>query len=403
MLCVITGDQRAGKTFYAVQCIIIDFLKTSSRPIYTNLPINPDYILRTVEKNPLKRAKYADRIKIFIDTKFGSLRDFERKNPNFFRSHRKNIISAVNIRRFWDYIERYSVIVFDEVYEYFGALKASARDSENMDTREQLLSFSRQHGHYETDIFLISHTLQDLDPFIRRGVNYLYHVQNSKYSNIFESKWTKGIKWGMIPLVSQFFIIRGYENQSKDYSDKWWVRSNQETFKCYNSFSNSSKIMKLGAAGDGSGGSLDTKIKGYQFRRFGGQALISGTVLLSLALGVFLFIKLVYSMAGVDNGTFKFFKPPPKKAENTENVEDENKEDDKKKKKSVKDEKPIENKTYSVSSRSNEHLFYSDGVKIRKGQIYNGFIIEKIGVSDVIVGVPGGGARYRIDFNGLRN
>ena len=45
MLYVITGKQRAGKSYFSVT-IMQDYLKSSNRPIYTNLPLHPDIICK---------------------------------------------------------------------------------------------------------------------------------------------------------------------------------------------------------------------------------------------------------------------------------------------------------------------------------------------------------------------
>ncbi len=74
MLSVITGKQRAGKTYYTIKELVIPFLRDTTRPLFTNLPINPDVIIRYMANGPFHDEKYFERIYLFTDTSFHCLR-----------------------------------------------------------------------------------------------------------------------------------------------------------------------------------------------------------------------------------------------------------------------------------------------------------------------------------------
>ena len=251
MLYVITGKQRAGKSYFSVT-IIQDYLKSSSRPIYTNLPLHPDVICKGLFRSPAKYSLALRRIYLFKKFRsFGEAREFYRKNPDWCKFHQ--ILPEKAILRFWQVTQANAVIVLDELYQYFSSSDYRDKSDDTAERRRELLAYTRQHGHYKDDMFLISHSESDLDVNIRRGVQYLYVIRNAKYSNIFERfTWLKGLKWPF-----QFFIIRGYEHGDKEYSDQWAVFPRKFVFRCYDSFSRAESVPGKSLP-DASASSTDT-------------------------------------------------------------------------------------------------------------------------------------------------
>ncbi len=236
MLYVITGKQRAGKSYFSVT-IMQDYLKSSNRPIYTNLPLHPDIICKGLFRSPAKYSLALRRIFLFKKFRsFGEAREFYKKNPDWCKLHQ--VIEEKKILRFWQVTQANAVIVLDELYQYFSSTDYRDKSDDTAERRRELLAYTRQHGHYKDDMFLISHSESDLDVNIRRGVQYLYVIRNAKYSNIFERfTWLKGLKWPV-----QFFIIRGYEHGDKEYSDSWSLFPRKHVFQCYDSFSRAESV-----------------------------------------------------------------------------------------------------------------------------------------------------------------
>ena len=237
MLYCITGKQRAGKSYFCVT-IVQDYLRSCNRPIYTNLPLHPDILCKLLFRSPARYALALRRIHLFRKFRsFGEAREFYRKNPDWCKLHQ--VIPDDSIKDFWKHTEPNSVIILDELYQYFSSSDYRDKTEDIATRRRELLAYTRQHGHYKDDMFLISHSESDLDVNIRRGIQYLYVISNSKYSNIFEKKysWLKGLKWPV-----QFFRVRGFEYGETDYSDQWALWPSKRIFRCYDSFSRAESV-----------------------------------------------------------------------------------------------------------------------------------------------------------------
>ncbi|MPM43022.1 hypothetical protein SDC9_89694 [bioreactor metagenome] len=248
MLNLITGKQRSGKS-YCVVSMMIDYLRSCKRPIYTNLPINPDSLCHVAcggrLRNPALYHSYMLRMHVFVSFSGRSRANFvtfKKKNPDFVKLYhstfdRKRIsgnllIPCGNdnymIRQFWRYTQTNSIVFLDEVYEIFGSIDQLKHGKE---ARKEMLSYAKQHGHFKDDLFLITHDPADIDKIIRKSLNKQYVIQNSKYKNIFEHKALKGLRWPI-----QFFIVKGYEYGERESQDRYNVFPKQSIFNCYNSF-----------------------------------------------------------------------------------------------------------------------------------------------------------------------
>ena len=260
MLNLITGKQRSGKSYFCVT-LIVDYLRNSSRHLYTNLPINPDIVADVAcggrLRYPAVYSAYLSRLHLFISFAGRSrqnFKSFKSLNPDFVKLYhssfskddlKNNLIIPLGegnfiIRQFWRYTRANSVIFFDEVYEIFGSLDQL---SKGRDLRKELLSYSKQHGHFKDDLYLITHDPADIDKIIRKSINKEYIVRNSKYQNILENRLFKGLRWPV-----QFFMISGFEYGSREAQDIFNVFPKKEIFACYNSF-NVSDLLEKDCAG----------------------------------------------------------------------------------------------------------------------------------------------------------
>lgn len=297
---LIKGGQRAGKSYYCTNCIKIDLAdRKSRRPIYTNLPINPDRISDDIAKTPMDAIKILKQIYLFIPYDKVTLRKFRKTNPLFyseFRGQKKknkyyerdvvlyqrykddlaynedckfkkdhkelfpvdrpqritrtncHLLNEKHVKQFWNFTQRGAVIYIDEAYEHFG--NANYKKAEMADTRAVMHSYMRQHGHQEHDMFLISHRTTDFDTIIRGAVMETIHVVNAKYENIFSPDSKLG---SLFPLKFpwQFFVVRKYRdfydgnaelNNFKGASSKEFLLPTKRGFELYTSLSDSSVL-----------------------------------------------------------------------------------------------------------------------------------------------------------------
>lgn len=253
MLSVITGKQRAGKTYYCVT-LIVSYLQKTTRNIYTNLPLNPDilcnYACKGKLKNPALYEAYLKRLHIFVNFKNKQRKNitpFKKLNPDYFSCHKVNhtqLLSLDKIRTFWKITEPNSIMLLDELYQFFSA--SDVFDTTTKELRKELLTYSRQHGHFKDDMYLVSHSQHDLDIHIRRGIQRQFVISNSKYTNIFENvSWLRGLKY-----PNQFFIVKAYEYGETEISDRYIVHPEKIIFKCYNSFSTAETLSKKAVSED---------------------------------------------------------------------------------------------------------------------------------------------------------
>ena len=267
MLSMISGRQRAGKTYYCLT-VVIEFLQTTKRHIYTDLPVNPDVLADFAcggkNKHYAKYVSMLERIHLFV-----SFRGRERKNYKIFKSlnpdyismhksHKKEtfkhkikgrevtfysrfeplFIPKELMHEFWKVTKFRSIVFIDEAYECFGSLDQRSHGAE---IRQQLLSYTRQHNHFKDDIFLISHKECDIDKIIRNGLEKHIVVKNSKFENVSEKRFARGFRWPI-----QFFMIDVFMYGDKKPSDFFHIFPDKHIFKCYNSFSISTVIGKTG-------------------------------------------------------------------------------------------------------------------------------------------------------------
>ena len=252
MLSVIIGKQRGGKSYYCVT-LVIEYLQKSDRPIYTNLPLNPDKLCSVAcfgkHRHPAVYENYMRRIHLFKSFKGKKRRldykYFKMENPDYLAFHKRyNLFVDIDlIRSFWHHTEPNAVILLDELYQWFSSMDTLSRDKDIINMRKELLTYTRQHGHVKDDMFLISHSEKDLDVHIRRGIQRLYLVENAKYKNISDRLFFKGLKWPI-----QFFIISVYEYGDQKHSDRYIRFSKQEVFSCYESFSMPETLLKKKAS-----------------------------------------------------------------------------------------------------------------------------------------------------------
>jgi hypothetical protein len=387
MLSCISGKQRAGKTYFAVT-LIIDILLYTDRNVYTNLPLFPDRIASFVAgRHKFKIREILSRIFLFCDKADTAFLDYvKNKSPLYFTEFSDNLISSENLRVFYEHCKPNSFIIFDEVYEIFSS--QLFKESGSTDIRLKLLTYTRQHGHRKDDLVFISHNPNDLDVFIRRGIMYMYEIRNSKYTNMLPFKIFRGLRFPI-----QFFIIKGYEYGESEPSDSFCQWPSSKIFSCYDSFS-VSKVVGFDRSGVDGKKNLDSKIdhKG-NLRNFFRQFRLVFFVLIGCVVGLYFAISTYKKM---------FFGTKIKEVINEEKKieskpESEVKESDKVDKSATIEKMQVDIAVISVNSSC---ITFSDGLKIRVGEIFKGVTIEKINKQDCLVSIDN--KQYTVSFEGLR-
>ena len=393
MLNLVTGKQRSGKS-YCVVSMMIDYLRSCNRDIYTNLPVNPDLLCHVAcggrLRNPALYKSYLLRMHVF--TSFSgrnraNFRVFRVKNPDFVKLYHstfnrrlvsKNLlipcgVDNAMIRQFWRYTESNSIVFLDEVYEIFGALDQLKNGRE---ARKEMLSYAKQHGHFKDDLYLITHDPADIDKIIRKSLNKQYVIQNSKYKNIFEHRLFKGLRWPV-----QFFIVKGYEYGERQAQDQYNVFPKQAVFACYNSF-NVSDFLAKHQAEEGACSS-DTQIDHKaNFQNFFKQAFPLFLLLFSVVVGFFVLMYVGYHYFASASS------PAGDQGQKSVSAGDSG-------------GGGSELDSPSVILVTPRSVCFSDGSKLVKGGIYNGFKIEKITRDFLFASRGGRGYRFSLsDFRG---
>lgn len=397
MLSMVSGRQRAGKTYVCVE-LLIEYLKESKRHIFSDFPLNPDIICEHAadgkHKHPARYRSYLERLHLFMDFSGRNklyYKQFKKTNPDYCALHlslpkhkaikkegrlesfifvRDNplILSREKLISFWNYTPANSVVFIDEAYEMFGALD---QRSHGQDIRKQLLAYTRQHGHFKDDIYLVSHKEGDIDKIIRNGIQRHYVISNSKYENMFEKRIFQGLKWPI-----QFFMVKIYQMGDKKESDSFYYFPKQAIFKCYNSFSVSSSLNKVAASEEdfNTDAAVDHKANWKGFTR---QFFPYASFFLCTGVGIAWFIwhcidnYTTTSVSGASPGMSSAGQGATASA--------------------LKQSSAPTIKLLTPST-----IVYSDKFIIKKGSIYHGYKVEKIDFDYVVLSRGGVSNKYSL-------
>ncbi len=440
---IISGGQRQGKTNFCV-LKMKSYLKGTDRHIYTNLPVHPDIIakqiLKSESRNPININFHEDMkellSRIHIIRRFPAwdeLRNFRKKNPIYCSLHfqrdrkldfeteevlqmdgSKLLVKtdkvAVNHERlffpieciyeFWRYKRYNSVIMIDEIYNYFNAVDYKRKGEDIQERRLQLLNYVLQHGHDKDDLYLITHDISLIDLNIQKGVQYTYVCYNSLYKNMIPNDVIKrypNILGGFRGLKNlyMYFIIEGFErnNTSKDPDDFWRFRADKENFLCYDSFSKREgakhKILLNKVADSSKLASSDINKSKFQIlREFLVQAWPQLLIMVVFCMFIYFCYATIHKLISRNSAV--------KTVDQVKGQGDETKEEGKGKKEEAK----VPMRKVKITGITSNCIFYDDGFRIEKGGVYEGFEIVKI--DRVYTDVRAGGKLYRVATRGIR-
>lgn len=131
MISLVHGLMGEGKTCFLVQHVILETLQNSDRPVYTNVPLN------------------VEACKEYFASK-GVLCDWSRLN----------VVEDSWVPTFWKNIEAASVVVLDELAEFWNSRNYQKTDGD-------LLGFLRAHRHHGHEVFLAVQAVDHIDKQIR--------------------------------------------------------------------------------------------------------------------------------------------------------------------------------------------------------------------------------------------
>ncbi|MBN2641807.1 MAG: hypothetical protein JXR78_09150, partial [Victivallales bacterium] len=266
---VITGRPRNGKSYFVVKRIIYDLENTNCH-IYTNIEINPVRIAYYVAKRRAEKEHkifyeslvipILERMHIFrAFSCLSDLKEFYKINRLWCRHHKarnrehdynENLSGQLlyhysYLKSFWHYTKANSRHYYDESYMIFSAktLSGERNDAETKAWRLELMTFALHHGHYGDEIYLVTHRKNYIDQVLRDNAVFMYEVKNSKFQNIlpehyakkhpFLLGWLRGLRFPV-----QFFEVYCYDGcDESTHSDYFRLPTIPYLFKCYNSCS----------------------------------------------------------------------------------------------------------------------------------------------------------------------
>jgi len=275
------GLMGAGKSCVAVNKFLADWLENSDRPIYTNLPLRwvgekrhgqvvdginmetgqPAELLELVAdltRNHAKRQAYMSRIhflrpgeRVPLDENGQPLRYLpldDDGNP-VPGAEPVEVGPKHGVREFWFFTKPNAVVLLDEVADIW-----STEDRKNRP--DTLKSYIRHHRHYKDDLYFFFQDKEDIDPDLRRKIQFLWTVRNSTKENIWDHWATRGIRWPV-----QFFFVKCYLGREvvgmaedsmkrRQPQEAWNYWPSRRDFRHYWSFSQAGTLPGKKAASD---------------------------------------------------------------------------------------------------------------------------------------------------------
>lgn len=146
------------------------------------------------------------------------------------------------VREFWYFTKPNAVVFLDEVADIWNSEDRNARDEQKR-RPETLNSYIRHHRHYKDDLYFFFQDKEDIDPHLRRKIQYLWTVRNSTKENMFEHWAFRGLRWPV-----QFFFVKCYLGKSVinrpadsmtrlEPQESWRFWPTRKDFSTYRSFS----------------------------------------------------------------------------------------------------------------------------------------------------------------------
>jgi hypothetical protein len=320
------GPPKSGKSYVAVNWLLVQWLHESDRLIYHNLPIEAPFWVWLYRTPALRSA--AERRCHFLEDKdaeafswvwsetYWERADGTEVEPDSWPRNRDKALSRGwrerervlpepvgsageaeyckrgaylakrslgrkhQLREWWFFVPPGAVVIIDEAGEIWSTDKRNSRPDE-------LMAVINRHAHFKWDFQMLCHSLNDIDPVLRRKANYVFFVTNSVKEPMFPGMFAlRGLTWPVM-----FFRIRQYlgldlvaKQPGREVTelDSWNVWPRKRCFENYRSFTHSASLPWLRPA--------DASVKTADFQPSGWRRLLASAKayrrLLIFGLGV---------------------------------------------------------------------------------------------------------------------
>jgi len=391
-LSLIIGEPRQGKTNFVTTKMIEELCKTD-RDVYTNISIHPDQMAKLV---CIKRYRHKGNLfylenlplilsRLHVFRTFSSREEwleFKKKNPLYVQLHlrrdrrydnqkkycQKLIFPYVNIREFYNYCRTNALHMYDETYQIWNAQDSTERDTNSKERRKRLQTYSMHNGHYDDDIYLITHDEKLIDSYILPSVMSRYICRNMMYypviPEIFIDKypillgWLASLKWPFM-----IFQISHLVGKSQTVMSTDWLVPKMSIFKCYDTKSAADSLGKEITHNKNKGESSDSNLNHWRILR-DWLKCSWGTI---LCLIIFLYMLYMFFHVLI-NTTFSGNAQPVTSGVSSPGPVSSDSSDQSKKSSSAPGAKEIKPKT--ISAISPNSIYFSDGTYLKKGQSY---------------------------------
>lgn len=203
---MIEGEPGSGKSYVAVNVLLVDALTKTDRHIYTNLPVNVESLLDYCAKTDARKDGFRDRLhklemaekEIPQDVWDGMVESQSEHDQKEVSLGRKRIES----KEFWWFISQNSYVFLDEASDLFDPLNFRKAPP-------SLGTYLRHHRHYKDTVYFFSQVYEKLDKQIRDLVETVISCSNSLKEPVIDWKYTAHIKH-----FHQFFVMREYRGRS---------------------------------------------------------------------------------------------------------------------------------------------------------------------------------------------
>jgi Zonular occludens toxin (Zot) len=205
MLEIHSGKVGGGKSYMGTDAVVEAL--SNHRPVVTNLAIFPCKIAHYLTRK--------DGFKLGVNHHTGNkLADWRYNRLGLYRSgfspyyirfnHYFSLITMIGaygseekrrweLEHFWVFGMKGSLLVLDEIHEYFYCRDTTKRNDE---LQKRLLSYLSQHRHFGDDLIVITQNVNNIDLQFRRLASHFVHWNNYKDISFF--KWA-----GNIPLIDK--------------------------------------------------------------------------------------------------------------------------------------------------------------------------------------------------------
>lgn len=233
---LIQGLPGDGKSYWAVNTLILGLLATSKRQVFANLPINRPELEASLAR-VVGRRRAAEGMGRLVLT--------SEKWPDEEQRFRGE-------REFWKHCKRGSVVVLDEAASLWRAKET---------VPASLGDFINHHRHYLIDFYLFAQDIGDIHHLVRNKIEAVVCSENCLGRPIAPQWWFMAwLIWPVTWFRVRQFAVRRVGTQLKieqTPTDLWNVWASRRGFGTYRSFERARGVVVGGDDGEVSQAEID--------------------------------------------------------------------------------------------------------------------------------------------------